>query len=226
MPSLFSERLAGARPAKDTLVLDFLRRRDLEALSVWAGERRGAGRILNRFLYHGEVLIRWRAIEGFGKLARLRADRDPEGVRGLIRRFLWAMNDESGNSFSHAPELIGEMLSQIPSLIPEFAPTIPALAGDPRYCRGTHWAMARVAGVTPDAFDGFSILLRGSLYDDDSHVRGMAARALSSGAVSRLRTELERLQDDGVVFDWYDTQIGDFRHSTVAEQVRDRLALL
>lgn len=226
MSSLFAARSVGVRSADEALVLDLLRQRDLAALSVWAGEQRGAERILNRFLYHGEKLIRWRAIEGFGKLARLRADRDLEGLRSLIRRFLWAMNDESGNSFWHAPELIGEMLSQVPYLIPELAPTIPALAGDPRYCRGTHWAMARVAGVTPDAFDGFSILLRGSLHDDDSHVRGMAARALSPGSVTRLRMELERLQDDGAVLDWYDTQLGDFRYSTVAEQVRDRLAIL
>jgi hypothetical protein len=224
MSPLFVERPAESRSADERLILDLLRRRDLETLSAWAGERRGAERILNRFLYHDQDLIRWRTIEAFGRLARLRAEKGLDGVRSLIRRFLWAMNDESGNSLWHAPELIGEMLSQVPALIPEFAPTIPAQAGDPRYRRGAHWAMARVAGVDRAAFDGTSILLRDSLHDDDAYVRGMAAQALSPRAAVRLRPELERLQDDGAVLDWYDAQLGDFRPSTVGDLVRKRLA--
>jgi len=225
MSSLFATRSVGVRSADETLVLDLLRRRDLAALSAWAGERRGAERILNRFLFHGEELIRWRAIEGFGRLARLRAERGLEGVRSLIRRFLWAMNDESGNSLWHAPELVGEMLSQVAALTPEFAIAIPAQAGDPRYCRGAHWAMARVAGVTPAAFDDSPLLLRGSMRDDDPYVRGMAVQAIGPAATARLRPELERLQDDGAVFDWYDAQHGDFRRSTVGNLVRKKLAL-
>jgi hypothetical protein len=219
-----NERPEDSRRSDEGLILDLLSRRDMAALSIWAGERPGAERTLNRFLYHQEELIRWRAIEAFGCLARLRAERRLDGARSLIRRFLWAMNDESGNSFWHAPELIGEILSQVPALIPEFAPTIPGQAGDPRYRRGAHWAMARIARVSPAAFDDSPVLLRRSLRDDDPFVRGMAALTLSPAAAARLREELALLQDDNAVFDWYDTQLGEFRRSTVGELVRKKLA--
>lgn len=129
---------------------------DLETPARWAVERRDVERLLNSLLYDSEDLVRWRAIQAFGLIAVLKAGARIESVREMLRRLLWAMNDESGNSIPHAPELMGEILANVPDLIPEFARYLPAFHDSPLYERGIGWAMSRIAAVDPEASREFS----------------------------------------------------------------------
>jgi hypothetical protein len=197
--------------------------RDLEGYLDWIRDNRDASRILNYLLFDSDEIVRWRAIEAVGRVAAQKAGTNPEGVREIIRRMLWAMNDESGNSFWHAPEVIGEVLANVPGLTQEFVPTIPSLMNLEPYERGVHWAMARIAGVTPEAFAGFTDPLNRSLSDPDPYIRGYALLALAPQGMTAVTGRIELLLNDDARFAGYDALSGEFRDFTVGECARKRL---
>jgi len=204
-------------------VRNLLLNRDLDAYLAWTQENRDASRILNYLLFDSEEIVRWRAIEAVGKMAAVKAAANLEGVREIIRRMLWAMNDESGNSFWHAPEVIGEVLINVPRLTREFVPTIPSLMKLEPYERGVHWAMARIAGVTSDAFVNFTDPLTRSMGEADPFVRGHAILALAPQGLANLVGQVESLSKDNAAFSGYDVESGTFRESTVGECALKRL---
>lgn len=54
-----------------------------------------------------------------GQVAKLYVD-SPEGAKNIIRRFMWHMNEESGNIGWGIPEAFGETLAQCPPLADTF----------------------------------------------------------------------------------------------------------
>ena len=97
-------------------------------------------------------MIAWRAIEAFGAAGAQIADRDPEFVRGHLRRLLWLLSDESGGIGWRAPELLGEALYRRPGQFAEFMPILASLLDmEPedaaRFRAGWLWAVGRVAEV-------------------------------------------------------------------------------
>jgi hypothetical protein len=211
---------------RKAFVRKLLLNRELDSFLSWTHEHRDASRILNYLLFDSEELVRWRAIEAVGKMADLKAAANLEGVREIIRRMLWAMNDESGNSFWHAPEVIGEVLANVPRLTSEFVPTIPSLMKLEPYGRGVHWAMARIAGVTPDAFENFSGALIRSMGEADPFVRGYALLAFSPRWLENHVEKVEAHLEDQTAFTGYDIQSGAFRESTVGECARRKMIFL
>jgi len=199
---------------------------DLETTARWGVEHREVGRLLNSLLYDAEGLVRWRAIQVFGLIAALKAGVRIESVREMLRRLVWAVNDESGNSIPHAPELIGEILANVPILIPEFARYLLACHDSPLYERGISWAMARIAAVDPEAFREFSEMLTASLNDADPQVRGLALRALSPNAVRDALPLIRSLRFDPAIVRYYDPACGNFQERTVEEIADSVLASL
>jgi len=188
-----------------------------EGLVSWVGGNRGSERLLNSFLFDDDELIRRRAVEAFGALAAIKARTNLAAVRETIRRMLWAINDESGNSIWLAPEMVGEILANVPELIPEFARLIPALRDCEPYVRGVHWAMARIAEADPGAFAEFRDALVLSLEDPDPFVRGMALRTLDRSGLTSAAALLQHLQCDPAVVEYYDSRAGRFARFTVGD---------
>ncbi len=200
-----------------------LLRRDLEQLASWGETRRDAERLLNSLAFDSDELVRSRAIEGLGLLARQRARTRPDAVRELVRRMLWAMNDESGNSIGHAPELAGELLASVPALVPEFASTLASLRECDPYQRGVRWAMARIAAAVPEAFAGEGETLRVSLQDPDPYIRGMALLALGCRNLPALLPLIEKLRDDPSKLEYYDFRSGGSTRASVGELAESAL---
>ena len=84
--------------------------------------------------------------------------------------------------------------------------------------------MARVATVTPTAFEDFTDILLDSLSDPDPGIRGLALRALSPNArVAKVRP-IQPLEKDTSELNYYDPAVGEFRRTTVGEIARRILA--
>ncbi|CCO08113.1 DVU0298 family protein [Desulforamulus hydrothermalis] len=192
----------GLREATEKL----LSRHQHEELADLAVQNRAAVKYLFRCFYHPYGLRRWQAIEGLGRVAEALALKEPESVREIIRRLLWSMNDESGNSNWSAPEAVGEIIYRRPDLFGEFVPIVVNAAAEEIFHRGIAWALGRIGQRRPDLVQEFIPLLINSLTHPAAEVRGYAAWALGqlgSSARSAL-TELNRLLDDRSEVEMYE----------------------
>ncbi len=196
---------------------------DLAAITALADQR---GRVLSHLValtYDEDLLIVWRAIEAFGLAAAAVAERDPEFVRGHLRRLLWLLSDESGGIGWRAPELIGEVLHHRPDTFADFAPPLISVldleAEDaPRFRPGALWGIGRVAERAPQLTRPAVPLVAPCLDDRDSQVRGLAVvllGRLGHGAMLAQRPRL--LADEGNVMLYRD---GGLTIATVEELAR------
>jgi hypothetical protein len=220
---IFSSTPAASRKERREFVRKLLLRRDFETLFRYVSEYKDGERILNSLLFDEVNLICCRAVEARGKIAAIKAKENIDSVRESIRRLLWAVNDESGNSVRHATMLIGEILANVPQLITEFAGYLPAFHDLSPYEGDVRWAMARIAAVVPTAFEDFTGMLLDSMNDRDPKIRGLALWALSPDACLSEARLIESLQKDPSHLDYYDWNLGEFCHTTVGEIARQVL---
>lgn len=115
-------------------------------------------RYLSGRLYSREEEEKWRAVRALGRVASILDERK---LDELLRRFVWALNDESGAVPFGIPEAMGEILATRPELQPAYLPILCSLVTEPEMAqtgaieRGAIWALGRVgppvAAVAPEA---------------------------------------------------------------------------
>ncbi|EFL86693.2 hypothetical protein HMPREF1022_02183 [Desulfovibrio sp. 6_1_46AFAA] len=149
-----------------------------------------------------------RAAVALGLTTARLAEREPEAARNIIRRFMWHMNEESGNIGWGIPEAFGESLAASPLLAKDFHRVLASylidLGRDDNYCdndllrRSCYWAVGRLAQARPELCAGARPWLRKGLEDNDVICRGMAAWALAQLPPDFMDTPaLRRLADAG-----------------------------
>lgn len=174
-----------ARKRGKRAIRELLARGDLDAVVRQSRETdaRRTYRHLLTFLHDREDLVRWRAIVACGRVAGVLAERDLEGVRELVRRLLWWMNDESGALLRVAPEVLAEILVNVEPLVIEYADLLPTYIREEPFERGALWAIARLATVRPDAIEGAAERVEAGMRSEDPGIRGhtwLALRALGA----------------------------------------------
>jgi hypothetical protein len=209
---------------RKTEVKELLRRRDYAALLCWAASARNPQRILISFTFDRDELLRWRAIDAFGRVAALQAERNLEKVRDSIRRLLWLMNDESGGLGWHAPEMIAEILVNVPALIPEYAGLLPSYLREEPFERGTHFAVYRVAQVDPRPFVEHVSALTASLEDPDPAIRAYTALVLKTITGSSGDPAAGEPRAGDATFMFYDFESGELRETTVDGILEDKFS--
>ncbi len=143
--------------------------------------------LMSFLLYGGDMTAR--AAVALGLVVSGIAQQQMEAGRVLIRRFMWHMNEESGNIGWGIPEAFAEALASSRPLAQEFHKVLISYivdtGRDDNFCdhavlrRSCYWAVGRLGQAWPDlgvAARGW--LVRG-LDDEDIACRGMAAWALS-----------------------------------------------
>ncbi len=146
--------------------------------------RETAGPLLS--LLPGE--LRNRAAAALGASTATLAEQNPEAARNLMRRFMWHMNEESGNIGWGIPEAFAETLVRSPLLASEFHRVLLSYivdtGRDDNYCdhavlrRSCYWAVGRLADARPDLCTAVLPALVLGLEDEDMPCRGLAAWAL------------------------------------------------
>ncbi|MCP5116077.1 MAG: hypothetical protein GY953_35065 [bacterium] len=139
-----------ARNWKDDLEAA-LEREDHAAILVEARQQVGRViRLLNGRLYSGDAEQKWRAIRALGALVENRELVDDRRTMDLLRRFVWALNDESGAVPYGIPEAIGEVLAVRPEFQEAFLPILCSLLIEEDMSQtgpvesGALWAVGRV----------------------------------------------------------------------------------
>ncbi len=199
--------------------------RDKAGIWRWAQEDRSPWRILNPLTLETDPLIRWRAIEAIGWIAAWKiqvGDGSLEPVRDMLRRLLWGMNDESGNSHWSAPDVIAEILVNVPELISEFAAPLLDHRDSEPYRRGVIRAVARIAAAKSNPFVHLTESLTQSLRSADPMIRGCSLLALAH--ISRARALLwlqnpehsASWRGDSEPFQFYDFHTGSLQNLTLA----------
>ena len=145
-----------------------------------------------------------RAAAVLGACVAAIARETPEEARIVMRRFMWHMNEESGNLGWGVPESMAETLARSPLLAKEFSRVLFSYIWNTGrednfvehapLRRSCYWAVGRLLQARPDLAASALPLLRIGLRDEDVPCRGMAAWAIAQMSVAEeLRPELEKL---------------------------------
>jgi hypothetical protein len=207
------------RRQRKARALSLLQGRDLEALRVWAGHEASALEFLLQLVSHGDALVRWRAVEGLGIAAEVRAAQGEEVVRERLRRLMWSMNHESGNLIWMAPDAAGEILARVPSLAAEFSRLVASFINLEPFVEGVHRAVARIAGVDPAPVAYLAPYLAFAITRPEAEVRAHGALALGLIDPGRQAEIREKLSGDAEAFDVYDRASGEIVRTTVEKLV-------
>lgn len=152
-------------------------------------------------LYHGDPLIRWRAISAMGAVVSSLARREIESARIIMRRFMWNLNDESGGIGWGSPESMGEIMALNDLLADEFGCLLVSYADPegnhlehPVLQRGVLWGWGRLGRARPEMFQSSAPFLIPYLLSGDVYLQGLAAWAAEPLAHAQLQAPLKALE--------------------------------
>jgi len=161
-------------------------------------------------LYHGELLVRWRAVAAMGAVVSKLAEIQMEAARIVMRRFMWNLNDESGGIGWGSPEAMGEIMARHTGLAREYGAILVSYANPggnflehPGLQHGVLWALGRLGRVRPEVVLPAAEFIKPFLHSADAALRGMAVWALQPVANAGFRKILEPLRGDEQTFQIY-----------------------
>ena len=141
-----------------------------------------------------DELVRWRAVEAFGRaVARMAestlAGEGLERARVVLRQCLWRLNEESGGLGWGIPEALGETLARHERLAGEFHRMLASYVrvetrGEGNYLehvpmrRAVFWALGRLAQSFPQLLRAEIPSLLAGLAEEDATNRGLCAWTL------------------------------------------------
>lgn len=115
------------------------------AMEELVAEEPRAVRHLLGMTYHPESAKRNAAARGLALASRYH----PKLVQEVVRRLVWAMNDESGTNALTAPEVIRAVAQEEPHLLLPVVPDLIRLAADPGLHDGLSAALRSVSESCP-----------------------------------------------------------------------------
>lgn len=140
--------------------------------------------------------LRWSAIEAIGRLTKDLAPKYPELYKNLIRRFLWAMNDESGNVPWSSAEGIGVIITNQPGLYGSFTPMLITNSLENFICfPGLLWSVGKIAQRKPSLIIPFVDKLLPFLESEDSLLLGHAVWAFGELGYADAKKKVKKLQN-------------------------------
>jgi len=107
-------------------------------------------RYLSGRLYSADEGEKWRAVRAFEQVVGNREIVSQERAVELLRRFFWALNDESGAVPYGVPEAIGAVLAVRAELRPEYLPILQSMLHEEDMLQtgpieqGVRWALEHV----------------------------------------------------------------------------------
>jgi hypothetical protein len=103
-----------------------VREKRLDDVEGIVSEDAGALRHLVRLMYELDDEVRRTAARGIALATR----HHPRAVEQIVKRLVWAMNEESGTNAEYAPEVLHAIALENPELLVPVAPDLVRLAGD------------------------------------------------------------------------------------------------
>jgi len=189
----------GGKMNKKLLVKELLLEQKYAELKKLAAENHAQTlRYIQMYLFEDiNSPLRWEAIEALGYLAKEYGVKEELAYRNVIRRFLWAMNDESGNVPWSSPEAMGSIIANQPELFGEYTPMLITNALDNPMChRGMLWAVGRIGKVNNTLVMPFIEKITPFLSAADADLRGYTLWALGEIGYREILPRLANVQGD------------------------------
>ena len=174
--------------------------------------RESVGPLFSFLLFGGEM--KWRAVTALGLVVSRLANEDMEQARVVMRRFLWHMNEESGNIGWGIAESMGEVMANHSRLAEDYNRMLHSYireTGDddnfldhPPLRRGVYWGIGRLAKERPDLMKNATRSLLLGLEDEDHHGRGIAAWALGILGAKEAAPQLKHMVNDFTPVELFD----------------------
>ncbi len=129
-----------------THVREMVENGKLDEIDMLLGVEPRALRYLVSLTYRSEPEVRQVACQGVARAARYH----PDLVQQVVRRLVWAMNDESGTNALTAPEVVKAIAEERPEILLPLVPDLVRLASD----EGLKDGLADVLKTVTDSFPG------------------------------------------------------------------------
>ncbi len=129
--------------------MELLRRDDSEGLERMVADLPSTLRFLQGRLWDEDPEIRCRAARALGAAAVAH----PDLGRELLRRALWALNDESATNGAYMLPAIGEIGRRAPDVVAPFVGPMTSYLWDDGLRPGILSALCRIAETAPDLID-------------------------------------------------------------------------
>ena len=185
------------RVARARALRSLVDRGQVERIVDWARGQPDAATLLVARTFDRDDARRWTATVALGRiLGEVARERGPEPVRGVIRRLLWLMNDESGGIAWHGPETVAVVLRHAPALLPEYGRIVGSFVDEEPFGPGTCWAIATLAPEAPELFDDLADRVAARVSSPDPFERASALRALGTLRPRAARSAAAQLEDD------------------------------
>lgn len=154
-------------------------------------------------LYHGEPVVRWRAVMLVGKTVAGLAAANIEHARVIMRRLMWNLNDESGGIGWGSPEAMAEIMACHSGLAREFVHILVSYLNPQGNFleheglqEGVLWGIGRLASVDPQLPAEAAPFIAPFFASPNAVLRGYAIQAAAALADQGLRYQVQFLKDD------------------------------
>jgi hypothetical protein len=172
-----------------------------EIAGLAGGKKRVLGMLVS-LTYDANPVIAWRAVEALGLAANRVAEKNPEYVRGHLRRLHWFMNDESGAVCWFAPQAMAEIVRRRPDTFADYIDIVFSLLHTTEEEDLAHfrpailWAIGRLAPVALDKAESVLPAVADCLELRDPQVRGLAVWCLKQAGREDLLAGRNHLRSD------------------------------
>lgn len=189
-----------------------------------------ARRIVNPLfglLYHGDHLVRWRAVSSMGTVVAGLADADLESARVVMRRLMWNLNDESGGIGWGSPEAMGDIMARHERLADEYSSILISYL-DPAgnflehegLQQGVLWGVGRLARTRPERTAAAVPHIIPFFSNRDPQLRGLALWSVQPMADESIKSLAGVfIQDDALVRVYHGGQLRSFVIAELAERI-------
>ena len=128
-----------------TQIAGIIQENDFEALTVLVDKNQRSVRPLVSLSYAPDKSLRLGAAKGLALASR----NHPKLIVAVLRRLIWAMNDESGTNAVTAPDVVQAIAEENPSLLLPFVPDLVRLSADESLYEGLAAALRTVSEKCP-----------------------------------------------------------------------------
>jgi len=180
-------------------------------------------RYLQRLLYSGDDLFRWRAAETLGRACAIIGDRDPGFVSRLLQGLFYSITDTAAFPMG-AFEAIGEIIGNRPDLFGGYAPQLYQFLADETRKAQSMQALGKIAASRPDLLRKHTLYFFDFLEDPDPAVCGYTAWLMGNLGAYEAKEDLEKLQQESHEIEIYEN--GNLEKKTVGRVASEALSKL
>lgn len=220
-PSKPPDGQAAAKTFTKKEVEELVKNYQIEPLMGAAGQDKRIAHGLQRLLFSGDELIRFRAAEILGKVSAVIAQKEPGAISKILQKLLSTFSD-TGSSNWGAMDAIGEILCRSADIFAGYIPALHQFLENGEHRPKALKAIGKVAKTRPDLIRKTAFHFIPFLHDPEPETRGYAALLLGNLGAAEARSDLERIRNDDQEMSIY--KDGKIEKKTVGQLASEALA--